>query len=630
MRRSLIDCVRGLLVTVVLLVTADPVQAQPAAPPSTSNAAAPVDLAAAIRAEKDHFVAPSEAELAQAKAAVAAAIEPVLAYLATQPDGRSSGEALKLDVLQAQLQAAEPDPAQLVAVQRALQHNRPRLQHDAYYRLRAAVNRYVPLVRAAREEGVRNELNHQLEKLAIAWEEYAASGSHEAFDQVREAYTWLARRGQAKSVRQQLERTASQPNQVLKLSGTFLNEAVAGREITRPVTNTSTSDGARVNVQGTLRGRVTTAPQPNELAARLQVNFQGRVTSNINVSKGPVAVCAHGCTSVKLAIDVDLSERGARIANSNVRVRNNVNPYAANLQVRSRVLRRIANPLILRIAQKQRGKAGRDADRTVTRQLEDEIGKQAQVVARESSRYIDQLAPPVLLETERPATHQVRTTRTHLEWRARYAAPWQLGAPTSAPAPTATAGGVLIQVHESAANNSNWQLAGLRVNEADFRELVFETVGLVPAGDDDILARIPAVLVLADEDPFTIRFDQGQIFVTLRLQGFESDEDFYGGQSTVHTAYKPIVTSQSFALERTAPIEVEPAEAPETDRLRSELEYFFVERATRGGPSLEDLAQFPELHVSQLSLEQGWLTLALERGPWPQESASGGPAVAAR
>lgn len=572
------------------------------------------DLAKAFADARERFRQPTAEDQRVARAAVETASKALSRKLAGMPTGQSAADKLRLDVLAGQLAQADPDVAELESVLAALRTNRPALTEPALGQLRLDLRVWLERIRgAATDQG---EYLEQLNRLEQVWQEYAEAGKPESLAGVQASWRWLADRGQAAELLALLGAEISRPNHFMRVSGRFVETALR-RPVTQPLVSNETVDGARIRLNGTINGTVSGRLEPHPSMGALAVRFDGVGNSRINIRKGPVTVWASARTNVGVAELVYFSEKGVQLGKPAVRMANDVRPYAANLNVRCRLLRRAGSSLILRIAWRKKAESDRQASQRARRQVEEQIAGQGSTLIQELNETMGQFTLPALGGPE-PATQvRLRTTAAHLEYTARHAYAWQFAAPTPPPA-LAAQPAVLLQVHESALNNAGIAVAGRRVSEPDFREIAFETFGLVPEGDEAIEGRIPGAITLAEERPVNVRLQDGKAHLTLRLESFEAGDQVHDGRTwTVETAYRPIVTETQVALVRDGDIRVQPADAEGAEMLEELLEWFLVKRASQSGLSVVELARSQQLEFSQLSLEHGWLTLALEHLPPP-------------
>jgi hypothetical protein len=166
-------------------------------------------------------------------------------------------------------------------------------------------------------------------------------------------------------------------------------------------------------------------------------------------------------------------------------------------------------------------------------------------------------------------------------------------------------------------NSGNW-IAGRSVDDADFRELAFETLGLTPDGFDGLTAQLPATITFADELPLTVRIDDNQLGVTLRLKRVAGEGGEFADRTwTASASYQPRVMGDMILLVRTTPIEVLGGDDADAESVRNVLSRFLVERAASRNLAGKSLALLPPMMIGQFSLNDGWATLALVAGKSP-------------
>ena len=90
-------------------------------------------------------------------------------------------------------------------------------------------------------------------------------------------------------------------------------------------------------------------------------------------------------------------------------------------------------------------------------------------------------------------------------------------------------------------------------------------------------------------------------------QGLKFDHQVW----SVRTAYQPKLSNGKLELVRVEPINVQGSSAENLDQLQSILGRFLVEKAASSPSASKTLASLPPLAIGQLTLEQGWITVAL-------------------
>jgi hypothetical protein len=578
--------------------------------PTPTQAASSRDLASLIQAAKGDFRRPKPGEVAGARQAVLCAGQVLVRKLALQPDGQSQQAALGLNELAAAVSQSPADISRLEQFAAALGRRRTGVQGAEFESLRAALRRYLQCLRAEGDQ-VAEEYSRQIDRLAAAWESYRRSQSAEAGAEIQVACRWLDEHGQAQELVQSLRKAASHPNHRMQISAAFLERALA-RDIRQPLVSNESSQGAQVSVKGQIKGKLVPSLVPSDKAGAVRVQFVGTGDSRIVANKGPVTVQARGRTGIQASEVAYLTERGLSASAPQVAVQHRSTPYAVGVNMRSRLLRGIVSKIVWRVAGRQQAESDRQAARNTQQKIDAEVRSQTAKLVAQANDVVRRFGVFSLLGTQPEETLKISTTARHLQWLGHYASPVQFAAPTPAPSVAALDPAVLIQLHETAVNNSESWLASRTINDSDFRELVFETIGLIPARQEGLAAQIPSTITFADEQPLTVRIDDDKVNVTLRLKAFASEgREFTGKVWTVRTAYQPQVIGGHVALVRVSPIAVLADSAADAGALQATLSRFLVERAASNGISSPSLASLPPLAVGQLTMQDGWFTLAL-------------------
>ena len=165
--------------------------------------------------------------------------------------------------------------------------------------------------------------------------------------------------------------------------------------------------------------------------------------------------------------------------------------------------------------------------------------------------------------------------------------------------------------HESALNNREDGLARLRLDEATFLAVLSEDLKLAVTELSDLPAgRTPAVLVLAESAPLEIRFDQGQVSLTLRLDQIEFQGQAYPveGQA-VHAVYRLGQEGTQWELAHNGALQLVPAEGPHHAQLEKVLGRF-LPRSFRPAPRFRNDSLGTRLELTDLRAHNGWLLVA--------------------
>jgi hypothetical protein len=611
-----------LLVLASLGGAAEPLlAARPTPPPAPKD-----EIAASVRGAQSGFRRPAAEELAAAGRAVHAACQALDQKLNLRPDGRSAKSTLRLNEL-ASLEASPAELVRLDSLARHLGHHSNPVEAAELETLKSTLRVYRQRLRASQEaETIQAEYVQQLARLATAWETYRRSHDAATGAELQTICRWLEERGQAEPLCQRLRREVSHTNHRMHVSAAYLQQALA-REIVEPLVSNDMSQGAHVRVRGQIKGRLTPVLEPNARAGVVRLHFIGAGKSNIVANKGRVTLQAVGHTGVHATETAYLTERGLTASAPQVRVQHHSVPYSASVSARSRLVRRLGSKLVMRVAQNHQAESDQQAARDTQQKIDGEMRRHSAKIVRDANDVLQRFGVFALLGPHPAKTLNINTTAQRIQWLGHYASASQFGAETPAPAVKSSSPAVLLQVHESAVNNSENWIAGQTIGDSDFRELVFETFGMF-AAQEQPEAQIPATITFADDQPLEARIADGRLDVALRLKAFSCGGMTFDGRVwTVRTSYQPQFADGKVSLVRTAPISVQSDSASGVEMLQSALTRFLIDRAASGLSSNPSLATLPPLAVGQLSMEQGWFTLAMKLDA---KQAAAAPRVAAR
>ncbi|HET6881556.1 MAG TPA: hypothetical protein VFI31_15440 [Pirellulales bacterium] len=569
-------------------------------------------LLRAIRDARAECHLPTEVELSGAKSAALAACERLAARLADAPDGKIAAEQLQLPELLEALQNEGTDAAVLERADKALHRNRPGTKGVEFDRVRSTVEKYLRLLRASQTDDLPQQTAQQIDLLEQALRRYAADRSDDHVQQVSGPFLWLWDHGQIMELLVKVHKQTVHTNHRMRFSDSFLNRVLA-QPITEPVTSNEMNEGARVIVRGTLNGKLSSVLVPHESQGVIHVSFEGLGKSNISAYKGKATVRGRGQTNIHASQPVYLTTSGFRVGTPQSRVSHRTTGNTVNVQTNCRWLRPLMNHIAAKVVSHQQAENDCKAAQRTRRQVEERLKTESARMVKEGNQTIDSFGLFAALGPEPESRLRLRTTTEYLEWLGRYAGDRQFGAPAGPPEFAPGNHAVLFQAHESAINNAQQFVVGETVNDADFRELVYSTLGLVPIGDEQIAGRIPATITFAEENPLDVRFRDGQVFVKLRLVEIADDHLVGRGLYTVSTSYIPRTGPEGTKIVRNSPIKIEPADTPEIEKLQEILSRFLVPEADPGNmESLQAFFKPDKLRLHQLKLIDGWLTLVLD------------------
>ncbi|HVC93965.1 MAG TPA: hypothetical protein VND64_09760 [Pirellulales bacterium] len=576
----------------------------------------------AIRQAKEAFHAPTDDELAGAKSKAAAARDALAAELASVPNGGSRSDALGLGGLAEQFGQGQADLARLEALERRFEFNWASAKGAKYDRLRASLSTYMQLLRSAVPQAA-DEYGRRIEQLEREWQAYTQAWQaymdlplpdrervHPPdLAPLQEAYSWLVLRGQATAATGQVRDFVSHPNHVMDATAQFVDRLVT-RDVDRPIRSDENQDGTRVSVRGELKSKTSAKFENDSDQGAVRVQLHGNGVSKVTARRGKVTVYARSYTKIEASEVVNLSERGAGAQSPQISVRQDTRPYAVSVDMRCRLLRNLVGKLACRAAWKQKPKSDQQAAAKTRRQIDEQLRQQTDAFARGANLTFDDLGVFALLRPNPSQKLKVGTTPAEMHWRGTYASALQFAAPSDPPRARPANAAATVQFHESAINNSELLLAGRTTNEADFRELVFEKLRLIPDDDARIEGREPAEITLAEHEPVNVRFDDKVAQVTLRLSSVRDQRETFDAQPwTVRAEYQQGQLPE-ISIVRTS-ISVEPVDAPQAERVREVLSRFLVAKATWSPSKQGDSKLAQEFKLGDLRIKPGWLIIVL-------------------
>ena len=260
--------------------------------------------------------------------------------------------------------------------------------------------------------------------------------------------------------------------------------------------------------------------------------------------------------------------------------------------------------------------AKRISQRLIAKQTDDEFNKQLQAnLDRAQEQYDKRLIGPLDSLDLQPMILDMQSTDTRLVARYRVAGFHQIAAYT--PRPLAPSDSLLsLQLHQSAINNL---IAQAIPTDRDWtiRQLADKISEVLDQPAFDLPADTPEDVVIRfmDVHPMAIEFDQGRMWLTLRIASLEQLGRIELKNFTVKTSYIPTVHGLQASLERDPLISVDGHRLGSKDRFPIRAIFTKVFAGNTKIPMVSDslinnpLAQ--GMTVSQLRMEQGWLAIAV-------------------
>jgi hypothetical protein len=271
----------------------------------------------------------------------------------------------------------------------------------------------------------------------------------------------------------------------------------------------------------------------------------------------------------------------------------------------------IARPIAKRIMQ-----------RTIAKQTDAEFDSQLKSkVASVQGQFDKRLIGPLQSLDLHPMVVDMQTTDTRLVVRYRVASNDQLSAYT--PRPIAPSDSQLsLQVHQSVFNNLAGQVV-LGDRDWTMQELSDKISDLLQQPHSPLDAETPTDINIRFNDarPITVEFEDGRLWLTLRVASLEQPGRIHLKNFVIRTSYLPDIAGLKANLVRDGVVSVDGHKLGMRDRLplRAIFSRVFSNRATIPMVS-EDLLHNPKavgLAVSQLEMRDGWLAMAVSNEASP-------------
>lgn len=270
--------------------------------------------------------------------------------------------------------------------------------------------------------------------------------------------------------------------------------------------------------------------------------------------------------------------------------------------------------------------AKRITQRLIAQQTDDEFDRQLKNNLDGAREQFDKrwIGPLQSLELQ-PMVLDLQTTDSRMVARYRVAGSDQIAAHT--PRPVAPGDSLIsLQLHQSAFNNwiaqaietdRNWTIVELSHKIADILQ--------VPHPELSEETPTDVVIRFMDSSPMTIEFEDGHMWMTLKIESLEQPGRIHLKNFVIRTSYVPSIDGLQSSLVRDGVISVDGHRLGARDRLP--LRAIFT-KVFSGRPALpmvsEALAKDPRaqgLAVSQLEMHDGWFAMAISDATSPHVSA---------
>jgi len=408
----------------------------------------------------------------------------------------------------------------------------------------------------------------------------------------------------------------------LAISEGFANRMIPKQTvIEKPIKQRILGADTRGASQVVTKLRVDFIQDPSQL--RIALNLDGDINSNTQSRARGATFYNKSVANVNAVREMTFSQQGLTVNGRPATVESsdslrNFSTEWDKLPILGDLVRQFAHKEFLQ----SKPIAKRLTQKLIATQTDQEFDSQLQEkVASAEAQFKKRLLGPLQSLELHPMVMDMQTTDTRLIVRYRLAGNDQLSAYTSRPiAPSDSQ--LSIQVHQSAFNNMTSQVID---GDRDWtmQELSDRISDLLqqprrPLPEDaplDVTARF------AETRPITVEFEDGRMWLTLRVASLEQPGRIHLKNFIIRTSYLPTVDGLQAELTRDGVISVDGYKLVMRDRLplRAIFSKVFSSRSSIPMVS-EELLSDPRvagLAVSQLELRDGWLGMAISEEKSP-------------
>lgn len=458
-------------------------------------------------------------------------------------------------------------------------------------------------------------------------EAYEQSGETSAAAAVASQYHKLRwSQGPAAELGGQISTRYRDANLCFQVSDEFLNRYVPqSGSFNEPIAmNVS---GANVYGNSTTRNQMRIRLLPDAENIHLALETWGVVDSNTQATQGPVTVFNQGRADFQArklvrigpnGVDVKRSESAAYSRNNNIGMQTD---YDSIPLVRE-VVRSIADRRQREMADQTKAESEFYLRQKVEQKFDSEVA--AQLAGGQQALYEKVVGKLAALNLH-PQIVGLSSTEHSANVRYRVANETQLGAHT--PRPQAMAGSMLAaQIHETAVNNFVERLGfdGKQMRVEELVASISAKLGLQNQSPPDNLPE-DVILEFAEKDCLRIFFDDDQVRVSLRLAKLQHGAKVWRNFA-VNASFKPQVKGFQFSLIRDGSIGLQGKRIRFRDQIALRAIFSKVFSDDRplviDPPNVSTDPRWSDLRVSQLSIDDGWIGVAV--GKKPQPIARGG------
>ena len=408
----------------------------------------------------------------------------------------------------------------------------------------------------------------------------------------------------------------------LAVSEEFINRIMPKQTvIEKPVRQSILGADTRGSSQVITKLKVDFLQDVNSL--KVALNLEGEINSKTQSSRQGATFYNSSIANVNAVRELTISTQGMNINGrpATVESTDSLRKFSTDWD-RLPILGDLVRQFAHREFVQARPLAKRIMQRTIAQQTDKEFDQQLQAKVHSfEGEFNKRLIGPLQSLDLSPMVMDMQTTDTRLIVRYRLASSDQLSANTSRPIAPGDSH-LSLQVHQSAFNNMvsrvvegerDWTMQELSDKISDL--LQQPSKALPDDAPTDVTARF------VESRPISVEFEDGQLWLTLRIASLEQPGRFHLKNFIIRTSYQPSVDGLHAELMHEGDIRTDGPKMTTRNRvaLRAIFMKIFSSRSSIPMVS-EELLRDPRaagLAVSQLELRDGWLGMAISQDNSP-------------
>jgi hypothetical protein len=588
-------------------------------------------LTEAVLASEANFHPITEADVAQAKTELQAALKKLDQYLGgLGKNGAAWKEYLRWKDLQEQLQRETPEADTSKAVLQQYTADQNGLELPVFYEVGAALERYSNLLAASKED-LKSQFTERLKGLADKLKQYQdpQAQTEELAAAVGTDLGWLETRDQARPLVHAIRSRLSQPNLHIEASERLIAAGIdQPLDEVGPVTDNIL--GTSISGMSHTVGQVTAQLVPDDKRAQVETKLVARAASNTVGYNGPATIHSSGMTDLAGAKRIVIDEKG--FASYPAKATASTKTQITGINAGGNMAQRVATSRVYENKPQAEQIAASHAAARAQRRLDAQTG---QMLSKAHANYLQKFRNPLLRRREFPTLLKFHSSDDSLFVTALQANRDQIGAP-QVPAAPSDEHDLAVRMHETVVNNAaDALLSGTTLKEKEMQDKVIEWRGELPEQLKSEEDRDPWSITFAKSRPVSIKFADNHVKITVRGQRYTSGEREFKGMN-VTADYRIVPSGSSYKLVRDAELHIEPPNfVPGQTRLSTQQVTLKTLLQRKFGKLFEPEIKAETLKLSgkwekagpldlkALQSNGGWLVAAwLESAPPPSDTPS--------